>query len=546
MKIQFALTAVIVLLWSSVFGQYQYRYATPHYDWARALDADPKEGYIVASNVLKNTWQPHLMRVDKYGSILWSKTYEQPGIDEHFFDVTVTDWSDRSIYAALGQADGVASLGTGADDYFVIADEKGNPMYVKRYLTKETDIGVHVEPIVHRQYGKGYVIAGYTYHNLSTRDKDIHVIITDSKGNIIQSAVYLYPLNQDTKWIEATKDGGFLVTGTTQGNCECDEDNTNIFVMKLDPLLNVLWFRTYDIFDTDESYNGTKDNAYVVKEDEQGDIHIAGTIRFLKDSTYHHDEPFQLHLYGNGNIQWLKSYEVKSYPSAEAVTMLDDVVNTTRNYILAGRAHQPFEALMFATDKMGDMLWAKTYPTDYPTSSNFAEDLTKNHIKGYSFTGRNFDGSPPSNSYDIQVLEATGTGKTDAPCEKEVEIIVHPRRHCESTLPLRAIKEMRELDIPVDPIEIQLEIFKCDDSANNLIEQSHGLVSPNPAENSIYIEGFGDGVEVLIYDLQGILKKKSSLDSAGNVSVADLPTGIYVIKVTDAAGAMHQMRMVKK
>src|SRR5688572_28358761 len=103
--------------------------------------------------------------------------------------------------------------------------------------------------MVQHEYAKGDVIAVYTYQTRGTKEKDIHVLLSDSKGSLKRAAVYLHPLNQDTEWIEPAKDGGFIVTGVTQAYHECDEDNGNIFVLGLDPMLNVLWCRTYDIID---------------------------------------------------------------------------------------------------------------------------------------------------------------------------------------------------------------------------------------------------------------------------------------------------------
>jgi hypothetical protein len=69
-------------------------------------------------------------------------------------------------------------------------------------------------------------------------------------------------------------------------------------------------------------------------------------------------------------------------------------------------------------------------------------------------------------------------------------------------------------------------------------------VSPNPATTTIAITGFSEG-DVVIYDLQGIIMKRAMLNDRGEVDVADLPEGLYILKLIDTANSIHEFRFSK-
>lgn len=531
---------VAVLLCTHAHAQFQIRYSTQNYDWPRALDRDNKDGYIVAGSTLNGSWSPFLLRLDNNGSWLWSYTYNLPGIDEHFLDVTYVDWSSQTQYAAVGQADGVAGM-FGVDEYFIMTNGSGVPIALKRFLTTETDIARHIEPIKHPQYGYGFIITGYTYHNLTTQEKDINVLITDKSGNLVKSVVLLAPLNQEAHAIEPTKDGGFIITAETELAQTCDKKEVNVLIIKLNSDLKVLWSYTFDFVPS----NGTTDDrAYIAKEDSNGEIQVAGTSRIYINNVYDHDEPFQLHLKSDGNPVWLRTYNVDTYPSAEAVSLVTKTADDgSIIYTLSGRTYQNFEALLFQTDYNGDPLWGRTYPPNYSLSATNAEDLVENEIKGYSFTGRMLNAVSPSTSYDIHVVKTDENGKSGEPCEKEVKVLSYREKLCQEKFEYR-IATMRQVTISTDNIKLDLKPNKCQDGASSLLEQP--MLTPNPGEGIIRITGISAGSSVSFYDQQGMLKKKANFAADEKVDVSDLAAGIYIVEVIQADGTVNRYRFIKE
>jgi hypothetical protein len=527
--------AALVLLHLSASAQFQLRYSTKAYDWPAALDIDKKDGYIIAGQTLLGPWHPSLMRVDVNGAVQWSYTYNQPGIDEHFWDVTAVDWTPEPLYAAVGNADGVPGTSLGWDEYFLLVESNGKPISVRRYLTEGGDVANHIEAIKHPHYGNGFVITGWSTF---AQDQDINIVLTDRSGNLLKSAVFRTPLNQKPYHVEFTHDGGFIIIGETQLKETCDKKDVNVIVIRLNSELKVQWSYTYDFIPEE----GTSDDrAYAVKEDANDEIHIVGTSRLYAVTGAYHEEPFQLHLKSDGSPVWLRGYNVDTYPSADVVSFVNKKTSKGIINVLAGRTHQNFEALLFETDTDGKPTWARTYPANYSLSSTRAEDLTENEINGYSFTGRAFNAQAPSTGYDIHLVKTDGNGKSGEPCEKEVDILSHRVKLCQEKINFD-ITTMREVRISVDPVKLDLKVNKCEDNASSSVQPP---VTPNPGENFITIAGYEDGSRVAVFDPQGLLKKTVTYSGDTRIDVAELPAGIYVIEVTTADGVITKYRFIK-
>jgi hypothetical protein len=85
--------------------------------------------------------------------------------------------------------------------------------------------------------------------------------------------------------------------------------------------------------------------------------------------------------------------------------------------------------------------------------------------------------------------------------------------------------------------ESWLEVFMNDGYGFDAIEENDSdsavTCSPNPANDYVYINGT-EAVEVQVYNAFGQLVK--TLRDANEIPVADLPQGVYLLRITDAEG----------
>ncbi len=68
-------------------------------------------------------------------------------------------------------------------------------------------------------------------------------------------------------------------------------------------------------------------------------------------------------------------------------------------------------------------------------------------------------------------------------------------------------------------------------------------IYPNPAKNAIFIDNFSGIKSINIYNLQGILIKKTIENS---VNISDFPSGIYLIEVENTEGVLSRAKFVKE
>ena len=76
------------------------------------------------------------------------------------------------------------------------------------------------------------------------------------------------------------------------------------------------------------------------------------------------------------------------------------------------------------------------------------------------------------------------------------------------------------------------DVFDYDEVVENQTE-GHGLVYPNPANETVTIEGV-EACDIEIYNALGQLVK--TMQGTNEISVAGLPEGVYVLRITDEKG----------
>lgn len=160
------------------------------------------------------------------GTPQWTMVYGGVG-DEWFSSV-------REIYYhSTLRVDGYAALGTTSsfskseDLYFVRTDISGTPLYSFTFGKREGAERGHCLQYI-KDYatgGYGYVMAGqtnsYPYFGSTT---DILVIKTDEDGIVTKAKVIGAQGDDIAYWIEQTRDGEFVVTGSTTRRPGSDTD----------------------------------------------------------------------------------------------------------------------------------------------------------------------------------------------------------------------------------------------------------------------------------------------------------------------------------
>ena len=80
------------------------------------------------------------------------------------------------------------------------------------------------------------------------------------------------------------------------------------------------------------------------------------------------------------------------------------------------------------------------------------------------------------------------------------------------------------------------------------IKASNYVLYPNPAQDILYIEHKGkpiSGYEVELYHSNGSLLVSQKIEYPQQLDIRELPSGIYLLKITDAGGQYSTHKIIK-
>jgi len=237
-----------------------YNYARVSGDSATSVVQTSDGGYAIAGNIYAGlipclAW---LVKTDSSGSPLWNRTYKVAG--ESYGEVySVVQTSDGG-YALAGR---VYLPRKSYDLWLVKTDRFGNLLWNKTFGDVGDDFG---SSLVQTSDG-GYAVAGTGYSDpYYDPYNGVWLVKTDSFGNHQWDTMlrttgirdYVYSLIE-------TRDGGYAIAGATEFR-GTPKSNTNALLVKLDSSGVLLWRQTYDWTDIDRARSvfQTRDGGFAL------------------------------------------------------------------------------------------------------------------------------------------------------------------------------------------------------------------------------------------------------------------------------------------
>lgn len=244
-------------LWSKTFGG-------PSWDVGTALCESGEGNFYICGythSFGKGEEDIYLVKIDKNGNKLWSKTYGGERLDMAN-SISLTEDGGLLIGATSG------SFSNNTDFYLIRIDKQGEEMWSKTYAA-EGPRG-HAFDWCNAMAGTrdgGAILTGYS----DSQDvMDVHVIKTDAEGQVIWTKTLgNKPFYDFGNAIHEMPDGGYFIGGTTKSVVGTEKIyNNDIFLVRLDSEGNVLW---------EKSYGGPgEDWASAVTLNANGEVVIAG------------------------------------------------------------------------------------------------------------------------------------------------------------------------------------------------------------------------------------------------------------------------------
>jgi len=385
-------------------------------DQASCIEQTKDGGYIVVGRTYSNdgdvsgnhgTDDLWIVKIDKNGKIQW----------EECIGGTETDggWSVKQTadggYVVAGYAFGESKDGNVEYDLLLVKlDETGKIQWQRSYGGSGYDYAMSVQ----QTRDGGYIVAGST--NSNDRDVsenhglfDYWVLKLDSDGNIQWQSCFGGSSPDYAQSIQQTVDGGYIVVGYTSssdGDVKEKHRFDDIWIVKLDETGKIQW---------QKCLGGNGDDAgFAVRQTlDRGYIMVGHTYSDEGDVSFYHEDGdgWVVKLDENGKIQWHRCLGGKLDDGARSVQQTSD-----GGYIVAGYTYSDDgdvsgnrgdrDAWLVKLDSNGNIEWQKCLGG---SSEDDAYSVLQSSDGGYVVAGYTFsndkDVKGNHGNYDIWIVK---------------------------------------------------------------------------------------------------------------------------------------------
>jgi len=507
-----------------IFATISARAQTPVIGWEKSLggtDLDEATcvqltiggGYIIAGRSVSldgdvsgnhggaDLW---VVKLDDTGRIQWQRCLGGSNSEAGY---TIQQTAD-SGYIFTGESrsnDGQVTGNHGNYDFWVVKLDDTGAIKWQRSLGGS---GIDGSRCIQQTFDGGYIVTGLCEsndgdvagHHSPIYGDDIWVAKLNDTGNI-QWQISLGGSGYEfAAALQQTTDSGYIIagySGSSDGDVTGNHGNDDAWVVKLTKTGAILW---------QKCLGGTNlDHAYSIQQTIEGDYIVAGRSRSNDGdltANYGSDDFWVIRLNDTGAIQWQKTFGGTGSDIAQSIRQTSDfgyvIAGTTQSndYDVTGN-HGGHDYWVIKIDAIGTLVWQKTLGgslDDYASS-------VKQTTDGYIVAGRSL-------SNDSDVTGHHGTILTDAWIVKLIDTSIH-------------LSLQSQLVTGSDPISI----------------------TPNPTTGNIVVTGVHKANIEVCNSVGQLIKTATGAD---NVSIAEFPTGLYLVKVFNAHGLLLKQEKIIK
>jgi len=298
-------------------------------------------GYTTSYNNDEDVW---VMKFYENGEVEWGNSYSNAGGDRAN---CIQETSDGN-YVLTGYTTVTVTANSqnsgNKDVLFLEIDSDGNIVNgPKRFGGTDTDEGKWIQ----QTRDGGYIIAGYT-KSFGAGGNDIYIIKLDSNGDYDWDKTYGGPNDDVANGIVQSDDGNYVFAGSIGGGSIL---TSQLYVAKISATgqHNVLWSKTYgdNYMNSAYSIQKTKDGGYILAGVK--DLEVTSIIPFIATGA-----TYILKLNSDGNKIWERSYSEGELTAAYSVRQTSD-----GGYIVGGMLKQasddPSDAYVLKLDQQGQI-----------------------------------------------------------------------------------------------------------------------------------------------------------------------------------------------
>ncbi len=331
-------------------------------DYSNSVAQTVDGGYIIAGTTHsfgEGEVNIYLLKVDASGDTLWTRTYGGTGGES---GLSAQETSDGG-YIITGST---SSYGEGYHDVYLIkTDSSGDTLWTKAYGGVDWEIGWSVQ----ETSDGGYVIAGTT-HSFGEGDLDVYLLKTDANGDTLWTKTFGGAEADRAYSITQTAEDGYLIAGITRS---FGVDETDVYLIKTDASGDSLWTRTYGGigYDVGLSIRQTSDVRFII---------TGFTNSFSEDNS----DIYVIKIDADGDTLWTKTYGGAENDQGFSVTQTADggylVAGATRSF---GQGNYDVYLIRLTADQT-DMEDRDALPIIFSLDQNYPNPFNVSTIILYS------------------------------------------------------------------------------------------------------------------------------------------------------------------
>jgi hypothetical protein len=313
------------------------------------------DGYLIGGSTQSfgnGQYDAYLIKTDFYGTEKWSTTYGGSGDDTleamvaiekgYLFAGETYSYGNHMPSLYVGRID-TAGMRVWHKGYYLDEDDRygarsmakineehvmiaGYEEHIKAFNSAE-NIQLNAVSIdgvydwTHRYGGKdpekansiirisdGYVIAGVT-ETWGKGQKDIYVLKIDDAGKRVWHNTFGFKFDEVASQIIATKEGGYIVVGSTSSNHDYSKD---IYVVKMDAKGNRQWQGLYGHKDDEEGFG--------IIEQEDGYV----VVGYTKSTKQYDSQVYLVKFNLQGGLVWERTYGGVNEDEGRAIAKTKD------------------------------------------------------------------------------------------------------------------------------------------------------------------------------------------------------------------------------
>lgn len=253
-------------------------------------------------------------------------------------------------------------------------DDEGTPIWMNTYLTSNQNDNM-ISTSMDYTSDNGYIICGYFPY---PQNGGI-ILKTDSLGNIMWSNRYDGGNHVQFNDIKTTKNGDFIVIGSTTNASTGTGSTERFFVLKISNSGALIWEKTYN-------YNNYGSEPKALKLTDSDEIVVTGHING-GNLSQGGNNPFICKIDSSGNVIFFKSInQVTNTANNLMLTYDKGVVLTGEDRTSSG----PY-LWVIKVDSLGNIAWSNKYLPNCPvfgSSIAIGNSVTENSNKSISILGK--------------------------------------------------------------------------------------------------------------------------------------------------------------